>query len=164
MVHALKYQGWEAAAAPMAARLAELVMPADVMEEARITVPVPVTASRLRERGYNQAALLAAAFAERTSRTCEPRLLVRSHASDTQTTLHPDERRANVAGAFAPAPGADSIVRGEHILLIDDVWTTGATALACSAALFGAGARVVSVLTFARALPNLDTRLPGGAS
>lgn len=164
MVHALKYQGWEAAAVPMAARLAELPLPPDVLEEAQLAVPVPVTAARLRERGYNQAALLAAAFAELTGRTCEPRMLVRSRAAGTQTALHPDERRANVAGAFAAAPGATSTLRGEHVLLIDDVWTTGATALACSAALFGAGARVVSVLTFARAVPNLDAGHAGGTT
>ncbi len=68
--------------------------------------------------------------------------------------MHPDERRANVAGAFAPA--ARVSLAGEHVLLVDDVWTTGATALACADALFSASARAVSVVTFARALPGLD--------
>jgi predicted amidophosphoribosyltransferase len=70
--------------------------------------------------------------------------------------LHPTERRANVAGAFeVTRNGADRII-SQHLLLIDDVWTTGATALSCADALLTAGARAVSVLTFARALPELE--------
>ncbi|HET6763760.1 MAG TPA: hypothetical protein VFH27_08805, partial [Longimicrobiaceae bacterium] len=60
------------------------------------------------------------------------------------------------AGAFAVPAGQGGAVRGEHVLLVDDVWTTGATALACAAALVGAGARVVSVVTFARVFPELE--------
>lgn len=161
IVHALKYRGWEAVARPMAARMAGLPLPLDVVEEARLVVPVPVSSVRHRERGYNQAALLANAFAERTDRRCLPGLLIRSRTTETQTTLHPDERRANVAGAFAPSPGAEPAVRGEHVLLVDDVWTTGATALACTDALLEAGARVVSVITFARALPSFQRGADG---
>jgi ComF family protein len=152
MVHALKYRGWEAAAEPMGARLCEVPWPADVRDEARLVVPVPVSPSRRRQRGYNQAELLATAYAERAGRTCEPELLLRVRATETQTALHPDERRANVAHAFAVAAGRAPQLHREHLLLIDDVWTTGATALACAEALLGEGARAVSVLTFARAL------------
>jgi len=156
LVHALKYRGWSAVAGPLARRMAELPFPEDVEEEARVCVPVPTSAARMRERGYNQAALLAAEFAARTGRASDPGLLVRGRSTDTQTALHPAERRANVAGAFAvPAGRADSI-RGEHLLLVDDVWTTGATAVACARALLDAGARVVSVATFARVHPELD--------
>lgn len=155
LVHALKFRGWEAVAVPMAARMARLPLPEDVEEEARLVVPVPVSRVRLRERGYNQAELLARAYAERTGRSCDPELLVRVRATEKQTALHPSERRANVAGAFTASPQRGEIP-GEHILLIDDVWTTGATALACAQALVTAGARVVSVVTFARAIPGLD--------
>jgi len=156
LVHALKYRGWSALAAPMARRMAGLPLPADVEEEARLVVPVPTSRVRLRERGYNQAGLLAEELAAATGRRADAGVLVRERASGTQTTLHPGERRANVAGAFAVPAGRESAVAGEHVLLVDDVWTTGATAAACADALLEAGARVVSVVTFARVVPALE--------
>jgi ComF family protein len=155
MVHALKYRGWEAAGSPMGLRMAGVPLPADVEDEARLVVPVPVSKSRLRQRGYNQAELLAAAFAQATGRTCEARVLARIRATESQTALHPDERRANVAHAFTVPTGAGRELHREHVLLVDDVWTTGATAIACAETLLAAGARAVSVLTFARALSGL---------
>ena len=156
LVHALKYRGWEAAAEPMAARMAAVEWPADVMDEARIVVPVPTSRARTRERGYNQAEALARAFAARTGRTLVPETLVRTRATRTQTALHPDERRANVAGAFTVPAGLRPGLTGEHVILVDDVWTTGATALACVEALLEGGARVASVATFARVVPELE--------
>ncbi|HEX2188018.1 MAG TPA: ComF family protein [Longimicrobiaceae bacterium] len=156
LVHALKYRGWAALAEPLGARMAALPFPWDAEEEARLVVPVPTSPTRVRERGYNQAALLARAFAARTGRTTDPEMLARTRASRTQTALHPEERRANVAGAFAVPERRRSALRGEHVLLVDDVWTTGATAVACAQALLDAGARVVSVATFARAIPELE--------
>jgi ComF family protein len=156
LVHGLKYRGWEALADPMAARMAALPWPDDVLEEVRLVVPVPASAVRARERGYNQADRLARALASRTGRAAAPELLVRTRATATQTALHPSERRANVSGAFTAPPGAAARLRGEHVLLVDDVWTTGATAEACAGALLEAGARVVSVATFARVVPELE--------
>lgn len=155
VVHALKYRGWESVCRPAAQRLARVPLPADVVEEADLVVPVPVSAVRLRERGYNQAALLARAFVELTGRDYAPELLRRTRATETQTALHPDERRANVAGAFDVADGEDGRLHRRHLLLVDDVWTTGATALACANTLLNAGARAVSILTLARAVPGL---------
>jgi ComF family protein len=156
LVHGLKYRGWEATAEPMGARMAALPWPDDVREEARLVVPVPAAPVRVRERGYNQAALLAAAMAGRAGRAVDPDLLVRTRATATQTALHPSERRANVAGAFAVRAGGGARVRGQHVIVVDDVWTTGATAIACAEALLEAGARVVSVATFARVVPELE--------
>jgi len=155
-VHALKHRGWEAAAVPMAARMARVEFPADVEREAALVIPVPTSAARRRERGYNQAELLARALAARRGWTADGNLLVRTRATATQTALHPGERRANVARAFAVPPGLAAELRGEHVLLVDDVWTTGATALACVEALLEAGARVASVATFARVVPELE--------
>jgi ComF family protein len=156
IVHALKYQGWERVAIPMAARVAELPFPQDVEDEAQLVVPVPSGRTRKRERGYNQAALLAAAFAERTGRRARPELLVRRATTRSQTALHRSERRDNVAGAFAVQEQGAAELVGEHVILVDDVWTTGATAAACVDALLEGGARVVSVATFARVVPELE--------
>lgn len=155
LVHGLKYGGWTSLAAPMAMRMAAVGLPLEVVEEVRLVVPTPVSPTRHRQRGYNQAALLARAVAVQRGWRCDPDVLVRTRASETQTTLHPIERRANVSGAFRARPGREHAVRMEHVLLVDDVWTTGATALACGKALTDAGARAYSVLTFARALPEL---------
>ncbi len=156
LVHALKYRGWQAVAAPMAARMAALDLPADVAAEADLVVPVPTSAARLRERGYNQAELLARGVARISRRTLAADLLARTRQIGSQTALHPAERRANVARAFAVPPGRAAELRGEHVIVVDDVWTTGATSLACVSALLEAGARVASVVTFARVVPELE--------
>jgi ComF family protein len=159
LVHALKYRGWTAVAGPMAARMAALELPGDVASEADLVVPVPASAARLRERGYNQAELLARGVARFSGRTPAPDLLRRTRQMGSQTALHPAERRANVARAFAVPPGRAAELRGEHVMVVDDVWTTGATSLACVSALLEAGARVASVVTFARVVPELERQV-----
>ena len=149
-IHQLKYRGWPAVAAVMADRMAGIPLPADVRGETRLVIPVPTTGARIRERGYNQAAVLAEAVAQRSRRTCLE-ALIRGGASSSQTTLQPAARLANVAGAFALGPGMARTIADEHVLLVDDVLTTGATVIACTDTLVDAGARCVSVLTFARA-------------
>ena len=156
LVHALKYGGWSALAEPMAQRMAAEPLGQEAEEEVRLVVPVPTSPVRIRERGYNQAALLAREVARLRGWECVVDGLVRGRSTGSQTALHPTERRANVAGAFAPTAGRGEMLRREHVLLVDDVWTTGATALACCDALLAGGARAVSVLTFARALPELN--------
>lgn len=131
--------------------MALLKLPRDAEEEATIVVPVPTTATRLRERGYNQAERLAASYARNTGRTLRT-LLSRSGSTTTQTALQPVARGANVAGAFRAVDHGVGQLRGEHVILVDDVLTTGATAIACTRALVEAGARCVSLITFARAL------------
>lgn len=145
LVHQFKYRGWRALGGPLGERMAEVAWPGDAHEPAIVT-PVPTTERRRRQRGYNQAEALAASFAHATARTVQP-LLRRVSAAHTQTTLQPAARRANVAGAFAPV--ADSA--GLHIILVDDVLTTGATAIECAGALAAAGACCVRLITFARA-------------
>jgi ComF family protein len=151
LVHQLKYRGWYALAEPMARRMVAVALPADVVEEAAICVTVPTTAARLRERGYNQAELLAAAFARLTGRRLVA-ALERTRGLSSQIALQPVARGTNVAGAFSMAPAVAHQLRRAHVLLIDDVMTTGATAVACAEALVAGGARCVSVLTFARAV------------
>lgn len=149
IVHQLKYRGWRAAAEPMAERMAALALPDAVRREATVVVPVPTTRSRLRERGYNQAELVARWYARLTGR--EVRLLLeRRSGAASQTILQPVARGANVAGAFRIAGSAGSLADA-HLLLVDDVLTTGATAAECARTLAAAGARCVSIVTFARA-------------
>ncbi|HEY9478813.1 MAG TPA: phosphoribosyltransferase family protein, partial [Gemmatimonadaceae bacterium] len=84
------------------------------------------------------------------------RCLERARVTRTQTRLTPDERRGNVSGAFRVPEDAAAIIRGAHLVLVDDVITTGATLAECAAELFGAGARVLSIVTFGRAPASGD--------
>jgi ComF family protein len=154
IVHQLKYRGWAALADVMAEPMTRMWLSSDVAGEITALMPVPTTNSRLRERGYNQAELIARAVARPLDRPCE-QILERTAARSTQTTLQPAARGANVAGAFRLRPDAHKRIQDAHILIVDDVLTTGATAIECTRTLVAAGVRCTSVLTYARAL---DTR------
>ena len=151
VVHALKYEGWTNVGDAMAARMARLTWPADVLEERAALVPVPLAPARMRERGYNQSALLARGLAARWGLPVWEDVLERARATSAQARLTRDERLGNVAGAFRPGAGAPSRLRGRHVVLVDDVVTTAATLSACAAALVAGGARIVSCVTFGRA-------------
>ena len=121
-----------------------------------LAVPVPLYRKKRRARGFNQSELLArgllAALRRRRPELqiqLAHALLVRERATESQAGLNPHERRVNVRGAFA-VPRPDT-VKGRNVLLIDDIYTTGATARACSQALRRAGAASVLVATVARA-------------
>jgi ComF family protein len=162
IVHALKYHGWTGAAGGMAARMARLHWPPDVVTERSAIIPVPLASARERERGFNQAALLAAALAPAWRIPVWADALVRTRSTRTQTRLTPGERSANVRDAFEVPEGrlkfqgARERMRGLHLVLVDDVLTTGATLNACAAALFNAGARTISYVTFGRARASGD--------
>jgi ComF family protein len=146
LVYALKYGGWRIAASPMAA-----IMVAEAGAALRRTdalVPVPLGRARLRERGHNQAAVLAAALGKASSLPVIAGALRRARETPTQTRLSPAQRRVNVAGAFAPA-GAP--LSGMHVALVDDVVTTGATLGAAAQALAELGPASIGAVTFARA-------------
>ena len=161
LVHALKYEGWRELATPMSAAMARVVPRVGVSGHAAtaraVVVPIPTTARRLRERGYNQAGLLAQGVAEALSLPLVE-ALTRKRASRSQTTLAPGERRENVRGAFAPSGRDPSRLSGAQVLLIDDVLTTGATAGEAAVTLAREGAVSVTLVTFARALPRLAAR------
>lgn len=156
VVHALKYRGWYSLAAPMARRMSTVDWPREVSSEVSRVVPVPISSVKRRQRGFNQAAVLAVELARINGWEAAEEVLERCRSAASQTALHPGERRANVAGAFRVPGSQRSRIAAEHLLLLDDVWTTGATALSCADALLAGGARAVSVLTFARALPELE--------
>ena len=115
-----------------------------------IVLPMPLSAARLRERGYNQAWELARRIAAALHMPADPRLLLRVRDSAHQLTLPPAARTANVQGVFAVEPRRLTEVRGRSIALVDDVLTTGATAAEATRVLLQAGARTVQVWVLAR--------------
>ena len=160
IVHALKYAGWPAVATSIGERIGRLTWPADVIEERTALVPVPLSASRQRERGYNQSALLAAELSKKWSVPVWTDVVERVRPTRTQTELTPGERLSNVAGAFRVRESAARKLRGAHVMIVDDVVTTGATLGACAAALFEGGARIISYVTFGRAAAAGDRLQP----
>jgi ComF family protein len=142
-VHQLKYEGWWRVADAMAEAMAAL----EPLTGQVSLIPIPLGAGRLRSRGYNQSERLATALAARTGLGVRTDLLSRARETRTQTALTPDARRANVAGAFAAHRAS-----GLRVVLVDDVFTTGATLTAAASALAGAGAERVEAVTFGRAV------------
>jgi ComF family protein len=120
------------------------------LTDADLLIPVPLHWARLFHRRYNQAALLANSLSQASELPVEPTLLVRRRRTSSQGGLSGGARRRNVRGAFALRPGGASRLQGRHVVLIDDVLTTGATAEECAKALLAAGAKAVDVLTLAR--------------
>ncbi|MDQ0503300.1 ComF family protein [Xanthobacter agilis] len=148
LVHNLKYADRLDVAAPMARLMA--LAGRDLVAEADLVVPVPLHPLRLWRRRFNQAALLARHLAPAGRLKIRTDLIKRRRPTPSQTRLGRSERRANVADAFAPCSDAASALPGRRILLVDDVYTTGATLDACARVLRRAGASHVDALTFAR--------------
>jgi ComF family protein len=117
---------------------------------AELIVPVPLHPKRLRWRGFNQSVLLARQVSRAYDTPMDPFVLTRRRETPPQTQLSEEERRRNMRGAFAVDP--DKPVKNKTILLVDDVYTSGATANECSRVLRRAGAKDVYVLTLARAV------------
>ncbi|MDI6892223.1 MAG: ComF family protein [Actinomycetota bacterium] len=144
--HSFKY-GNGRKLAPIFARLMVEKMEKDLGID--LVTYVPLSLSKERRRGYNQARLLALEISDLIGKPCIPALIQIKETVD-QSKLSPRERRENVRRAFLSAAGVD--IRGRFLLLIDDVFTTGATVNECSRALLAGGAKDVHVLTLARSL------------
>jgi ComF family protein len=122
---------------------------AELLADADVICPVPLHRSRLWRRRYNQAAILAKCLADASGKTLALHTLIRTRRTGSQVNLSGEERRKNVASAFAIAPGARGKVAGKHVLMIDDVITTGSTLEACTHVLKSAGAIEVDCLALA---------------
>ncbi len=148
-IHALKYAGERRLAEPLGSALATRWRHAGAGGD--VLVPVPIHADRARERGYDQAVLLAEVAARDFGLPCA-QLLERHRPTQRQFDLDRTARAGNVAGAFRLAPGAqgDRPLDGRWVVLVDDVVTTGSTLVACATTLLEAGALGVSALTVAR--------------
>ena len=145
-MYALKYGGLPRIADDLAAAMVPLRPPTDGPSGGAL-IPIPLARKRLRERGYNQSDVLARALARQWRIPVLRELLVRTRETPTQTALTPETRLANVAGAFAVAKRPTSAV----LIVVDDVFTTGATLAEAARALEQAGAKTVYGITFARA-------------
>ena len=145
-VHQLKYGHFKALAAPLGQLLAEYVRLEVVAAD--VLVPVPLHSRRLRERGYNQSALLAAEVGKLNGTPVVEGSLVRLRHTKAQVkTAGAEERQRNLSGAFCCR---DERLSGKRVLLVDDVCTTGATMNSCAIALREAGASSVWGLALAR--------------
>jgi len=157
LIHALKYERTTTVADALGMRLADAIsMLAAEAPQRMLVVPVPLHRSKRNSREYNQSELLALA-ALKTLRRTYPKwklemgsgTLMRSRATESQSGLSTHQRRENLRGVFS-VPDAGRLA-GRDVLLVDDIYTTGATARACSKALLKAGANSVWVATLARA-------------
>lgn len=115
-----------------------------------VILPVPLNRLKLLRRRFNQSALLAQDLARAADLPYEPLALIRTRHTESQVGKTPDQRRRNVAGAFAVGVGWKKRLPGKNILLVDDVITTGATAEACAKTLKQAGAARVDVVALAK--------------
>ncbi len=146
VIHELKYRGRRQAAPLLAAILSSEPRAVLVLREAQALVPVPLHPRRLRERGFNQSLLIARSLASQAGVPVWPATLRRVRPTPPQTGLTAAARRLNMAGAFE----CRERLAGQILVLVDDVFTTGATLRSCAGALKRAGAGEVRVLTLAR--------------
>jgi ComF family protein len=158
LIHRFKYNGKLQLAKPLGMLLFAAFVDMFDLFTPDIIVPVPLHIQRFRKRGFNQAYLLIKQWDRLADITgsipspfrIEKGLLVRSGKTKSQTGLDRKKRISNIKGAFSLRPNAD--VSGKRVLLVDDVYTTGATANECARVLLKGDARKVTVLTLARAM------------
>lgn len=149
--------GW---AQPLAEMMLAAPAALPLLSSASLVVPVPLMAERLGSRGYNQAWELVKALSSQASASGKPGppgladALVRTRHTPDQHSLPREQRLRNLQGAFAAHPGHAARLAGAHVLLVDDVTTTGATLHSAAQALLQGGAQSVSALVFARTPPH----------
>lgn len=156
LVHLFKYQGMTGLARPLGKLLAQAVAPlCEETPQKMLVIPVPLAREKQRERGYNQALLLAQSMVSELKKltpewklSVADKLLQRSRSTESQARLTPHQRRRNLRGAFF-APKTEQL-KGKSVLLIDDIYTTGATVRECTRALRKAGVASVWIGAFTR--------------
>ena len=148
LIHQFKYKD----KAYLGRKLAEVMYDRIQAEEEStpdLIIPVPMFLRKEKKRGYNQAAVLAASLARHMGVPYDGRLLIRTVETEAMSKLDALGRRENIREAFAVVQGKAGKLAGKTVLLVDDIYTTGSTADACTAALLASGADRVFVFTFA---------------
>lgn len=149
LIHAFKYRHRSHLRRPLALLTADLLAPFAADCQTDLLTAVPLHPRRLRARGFNQALLIAELLAEEWKLPLHRQALRRDRYTTTQTELNLGERAANLKNAFSVPDGA--AIQNKRIMLVDDVFTTGATLAECSRSLLKAGASAVCCVTVARA-------------
>jgi ComF family protein len=134
----MKYEGFEKLGIRLGRELGRAVQSAGI--QADCLIPIPLHKRKFRERGYNQAELIARGVSEVTGIPVRTDIVRRWRFTETQTKLDLEQRKKNMEDAFELMPGAASFVNGTTLLIIDDVVTTGATIISCARELVDAGA------------------------
>jgi ComF family protein len=147
LVHALKYEDRHEVAEMMSTAMHRAG--AELLSRCQLIVPVPLHRWRLWRRRYNQSQILADCLSRRADVPIDPFILRRRRKTKQQVGLSATERLSNVRGAFDVPADRRAWLTGRRVLLVDDVYTSGATAKAASRALLRGGAAGVDVLTFA---------------
>ncbi|HID29475.1 MAG TPA: ComF family protein [Desulfobacterales bacterium] len=149
-IHLLKYRKKTSLSRPLSALARETFLQFWDINTIDLLVSVPLHVKRLRERGFNQAHLLIRNWAKQDGIPLDSLTLSRGRWTEPQTTLSRAERRKNIKGAFTVRH--PKTIKSRKVLLVDDVYTTGATVNECARVLMKAGAEFVDVLTLARAI------------
>lgn len=152
-VHHFKYNGTPQLANSLGSFFGPLSHSLNLFDDPhKAIVPVPLYATRLRQRGYNQSELLARQLSQHVGISVKPHWMARTRSTEQQARLNSKQRGENVRGAFAAVPD----VRNHHIFLVDDVFTTGSTLAECARVLRQAGAARVTAITLTRAMRSDD--------
>ncbi len=147
-IHLLKFRGVKRLAKP----LSELLL-SQVTDDYDAVVPVPLHINKLREREFNQTALLGRFLSRSINKPLMLDALIKTRNTKLQTAVSGKERRANLRGAFS----ISNNISGLRLLLVDDVITTGATVRECAETMKRAGAQEITVVALARSMPRINT-------
>ena len=152
IAHALKYQNYESLGVQLGIKLGGVMK--DWGLKADVIIPIPLHKAKLRERGFNQAEMIARGVADVIQAPVRADIIQRRRYTQTQTKLNLDERRKNMEDAFSVSPAVSGLLENKVCLVVDDVITTGATISSCAAELLKAGA--LQVIAGSAALAQKD--------
>ena len=155
-IHMFKYHGKIGLGKALGNIMTDFVSGIWDMNAFDVIIPVPLHVKRLRQRGFNQAVILARVLSKRFKIAFDVSSLRRTLFTPPQVGLGREERSVNVKGAFSVV--SQNRISGKKILLIDDVYTTGSTLMECSRVLLATNAEAVAVLTMARAIGGHDAK------
>lgn len=149
LLYKLKYASCSYLADTIAEIMYDRMKSLSIEGDYNLLLPIPAHKSRTRMRGYNQAALIAENLSLRCGIVCRSTLLQRKNSTRALRSMTPEERKAALSGVFAIDSKAANAIAGQRILLVDDIYTTGATADAVAELLYDAGADYVDIMSFA---------------